>query len=62
MEYCSNCGNKLENGVKFCPKCGNPIDGSSQGQQLAKPISNYENNDGINELKSRTIQQVEMSY
>lgn len=24
MAYCKNCGNKLEEGVKFCPKCGTP--------------------------------------
>ena len=23
MAYCKNCGNKLDNGAKFCPKCGN---------------------------------------
>jgi hypothetical protein len=22
MQYCSKCGNKLEQGVKFCPNCG----------------------------------------
>lgn len=24
MAYCKNCGNKLEDGAKFCPKCGTP--------------------------------------
>lgn len=24
MAYCKHCGNKLENGAKFCPKCGTP--------------------------------------
>ena len=24
MAYCKNCGNKLEDGVKFCPNCGTP--------------------------------------
>ena len=22
MAFCSNCGNELKDGVKFCPKCG----------------------------------------
>jgi len=24
MAYCKNCGTKLDDGAKFCPKCGNP--------------------------------------
>lgn len=24
MAFCKNCGNKLEDGAKFCPKCGTP--------------------------------------
>ena len=23
--FCSNCGAKLEDGVKFCPECGKPL-------------------------------------
>ena len=26
MSYCKECGNKLEDGVNFCPKCGCPTD------------------------------------
>ena len=25
MAFCSNCGNKLEDGARFCPRCGAPI-------------------------------------
>lgn len=25
MNYCSNCGNKIKEGAKFCDKCGNTI-------------------------------------
>lgn len=43
--YCSNCGNKLEEGTNFCPSCG-----SAQEQK-----NNKENeigvNNTINELK-----------
>lgn len=28
MSYCKECGNKLEDGVNFCPKCGCPTDGT----------------------------------
>lgn len=34
MAYCSNCGTKLEDGAKFCPKCGT-VKGGSQEQQLS---------------------------
>ena len=27
MAYCKNCGTKLDDGAKFCPKCGNPTNG-----------------------------------
>jgi len=25
MAYCSNCGNRLTEGVKFCPNCGHSV-------------------------------------
>ncbi len=25
MSFCGKCGNKVEDGVKFCPSCGNPL-------------------------------------
>ena len=24
--YCKNCGNKLNDGAKFCAKCGNKVE------------------------------------
>ncbi len=34
MTYCSNCGNKLKEGAKFCDKCGTAVKGQSgQGPQ-----------------------------
>ena len=46
--FCSNCGNKLDEGVNFCPKCGhkvlsqNPVmsPGSSEKQE-AEPEKNF---------------------
>ena len=32
MAFCSNCGNKLANGAKFCPKCGNPVEINTTSQ------------------------------
>jgi len=42
MAYCKNCGNKLDDGVKFCPKCGNPIEGDTQVQQSVDNSFNQE--------------------
>ena len=25
MAYCSNCGNRLTEGAKFCPNCGHSV-------------------------------------
>ena len=30
MKYCSNCGNKIEEGVSYCPNCGNRTDGKRE--------------------------------
>lgn len=42
MAFCKNCGNKLEDGVKLCPKCGNPIEGDAQEQQSGDNSSEQE--------------------
>ncbi|WP_125768406.1 zinc-ribbon domain-containing protein [Companilactobacillus furfuricola] len=26
MKFCGNCGAKIPDGIKFCPKCGTPVD------------------------------------
>lgn len=33
MAFCSNCGQKLELGAKFCSECGAPVGGSSNTQR-----------------------------
>ena len=33
MAFCSKCGEKLDDGVKFCQKCGAPVDGAETKQQ-----------------------------
>ncbi len=33
QSFCSSCGSKLNEGVRFCPKCGNPI--SVVGQNIS---------------------------
>lgn len=33
MAYCSNCGNQLVEGARFCTKCGTPVDSGNNNQQ-----------------------------
>lgn len=42
MAFCKHCGSKLEDGAKFCPKCGNPIEGDAQEQQSGDNSSEQE--------------------
>ena len=43
MAFCTNCGTKVENGVKFCPECGTQLMGAAPAQpeppvQPAAPV------------------------
>lgn len=39
MNYCPNCGEKLQNGKSFCPNCGERIETSQHyGNDFEKPI------------------------
>lgn len=40
MAFCKNCGNKLEDGTKFCPKCGNPTGGSWSNENVNDTVWN----------------------
>lgn len=33
MAFCKNCGSKADEGVKFCPSCGSPLEASAPAQQ-----------------------------
>ena len=33
MAYCGKCGTKIDEGVKFCPSCGNPMEAPAPEQQ-----------------------------
>ena len=33
MVYCGKCGTKVDEGVKFCPSCGNPMEAPASEQQ-----------------------------
>lgn len=35
MAFCKNCGNKLDDGAKFCPKCGSPTDSTQPNGNVA---------------------------
>ena len=34
MAYCGKCGTKVDEGVKFCPSCGNPMEAPAPEQQV----------------------------
>ena len=40
-KFCSNCGSALNEGVKFCPECGEPIQQSAP-TQTPPPTQHYE--------------------
>ena len=40
MTFCKNCGNKLEDGTKFCPKCGNPTGGTWSNENVNDTVWN----------------------
>ena len=33
MAYCGKCGTKVDEGVKFCPSCGNPMEAPASERQ-----------------------------
>ena len=33
MSFCGKCGTKVDEGVKFCPSCGNPMEAPAPEQQ-----------------------------
>lgn len=48
MAYCKNCGTKLDDGAKFCPKCGNPTNGEVDAP---KSDDNGKNNEDAKNAK-----------
>lgn len=44
MPFCSNCGTKIEEGVKFCSNCGKPVGGA---QGAGDSTSAQENNPNL---------------
>ena len=37
MAFCGNCGTKVEDGKKFCPECGAPMEAAPQQQPQQQP-------------------------
>lgn len=35
MAYCTNCGNNIEDGVKFCPNCGAQQSSNDNGPEIS---------------------------
>lgn len=42
--YCSGCGEKLENGTKFCPKCGRKVETAETTNSIEAGIRNVQPN------------------
>ena len=38
--YCSNCGNELQSGQKFCPECGQKVQGIPTDQRKVQVVKN----------------------
>ncbi len=45
MAYCGNCGTKVDEGVKFCPSCGNPMEAPAPEQQTQQQQTTADQND-----------------
>lgn len=41
MAFCTNCGNELKDGTKFCSKCGKPATVQRPQNDLSETSSNY---------------------
>ena len=37
MAFCSNCGIKIDEGLKFCTGCGTPVAGTAHNSGIAEP-------------------------
>ena len=40
MAYCGKCGTNVDEGVKFCPSCGNPMEAPASEQQAQQTQQN----------------------
>ena len=56
MAFCGKCGQKIEEGIKFCPACGAPVEVNAQqtAQQQTQQQSNTFGN--LNNAADTTVQ------
>jgi len=52
MAFCSNCGNKVDDGVKFCPSCGTSMSGvpakaQAEAEEIQADPNDAEQNKGM---------------
>jgi len=52
MAFCSNCGSKVDDGVKFCPSCGTSMSGApakaqAEAEEIQADPSDAEQNKGM---------------
>ena len=42
MAFCGKCGQKIEEGIKFCPACGAPVEvNATQSAQSQQPAGGH---------------------
>ena len=62
MAYCSNCGQEVQDGVKFCNNCGAPVNGdgaqqvnAEQGRQTNNAYQYYDQIPAKESKKKRSM-------
>jgi len=65
--FCQNCGNKMDDGEKFCPGCGTPVSSDGAGtkqdsvinpvqtQPVAAPVSGVSSNQNSTTAKEQSL-------
>jgi len=57
MAFCGNCGTQLSDGVQFCPKCGQPVNGNGTNN-VQNPVTNNCYVDEPEEQQIKTWQKI----
>ena len=60
MSFCTECGAKLDEGVKFCPNCGQRV--APKQTHPAQPISPVQTNPGSGSYDTRSNSQQDNSW
>lgn len=58
MKYCSNCGQKLSEGSKFCASCGAEIENVAIVEETAKSVETTSDTSKISNLETNEINKI----